>query len=302
MSSERFEAWGGKRRDALSELSSRPADRWEALLSRRIEKLDTEPPQGSKWPGHLTSVAGRHAAARLGHFADVMCWRADTLDEIAVGPRATISPGEADTLVGRSRLLAEIARFDPSLIIGPMDRNRQHWVPIGRTAYNGESPSEEYFIAPQPDQPAAVKPVRVGLYTSTMSAAGISMWRAFLGAEASMMYPLPWYTWELEIDEDVAVAEIGSATAWVEFVCAHARVSDGQVFPDWVDIARSYDAVHLTLPMIVAAQGLAFDTPHGEIPAEFWDVETTIWLKWRISGARLVEKIDSPPETSGPSV
>lgn len=113
-----------------------------------------------------------------------------------------------------------------------------------------------------------------------------------------MIYPLPWYTWELEIDKDVRVAEIGSATAWVEFVCAHARISDGLVYPDWVDIAQSFDAVHLTLRMIAAAQGLSFATRHGDIPAAFWDVETTLWLRWCFSRASLVETVESP---SGPS-
>ena len=143
---------------------------------------------------------------------------------------------------------------------------------------------------------AAVKPPRFGLYTSTVSAAGVSMWSVLLGLDDAMMYPLPQYTWELEMDRDVTVAEIRSATDWVDFVCAHACISGGLVYPDWVSIAEQWDAIHVTLPMIVAAQGFHLSTPRGVIPPAFWDVETTIWLRWCFSGARLVESVTMPRE------
>jgi hypothetical protein len=261
------------------------------LLSRRIEELDAEPLLDADWPQTVMSAGERYAAGRLGHFVSVMRRWTDAFVEIEVGPRATISPDSADALASRSRLLSEIEIFDPSLVNGPMDSAMQHWTTIGRSAYNGEPPSEERFIPPPSDQRTAVKPSGFGLYTSTASAAGVSMWRALLGPGGSMMYPLPRYTWELEIDRDVTVAEIVSATDWVEFVCAHARISDGLVFPDWIAIAQSFDAVHFTVPVIAAAQGFAFDTRYGVIPGAFWDVETTFWLRWCFAGARVIETI-----------
>ncbi len=121
------------------------------------------------------------------------------------------------------------------------------------------------------------------------------MWSVLLGLDDAMMYPLPQYTWELEMDRDVTVAEIRSATDWVDFVCAHACISGGLVYPDWVSIAEQWDAIHVTLPMIVAAQGFHLSTPRGVIPPAFWDVETTIWLRWCFSGARLVESVPTMP-------
>jgi hypothetical protein len=94
------------------------------------------------------------------------------------------------------------------------------------------------------------------------------------------------------VNRGIKVAEIVSATKWVEFVCAHARISDGLVYPDWVGIAREFDAIHVTLPAIAAAQGFHFHVPQGIIPPVFWDVETTFWLRWCFSGARLVEVVD----------
>ena len=107
-----------------------------------------------------------------------------------------------------------------------------------------------------------------------------------------MMWPQPWYTWELDVEGDIKVAEIVSATKWVEFVCSYQRVSHGLVYPDWRKVALDFDAIHVTLPTIVAAQGFHFVCPSGDvIPPAFWDVETVFWLKWCFSGAHLVESI-----------
>lgn len=161
---------------------------------------------------------------------------------------------------------------------------------------SGESqaPREEAFIAPSSarDHKPDVKPFDLGLYTSTATFAGYSMWRVLVGPDDSMLYPRPWYTWELELDRDVKVAEILSATEWVEFVCARARISGGLVYPDWARIAREVDGIHVTLPVIAAAQGFHFNTAHGVIPPAFWDVETTFWVRWCFSGSRLVEAVE----------
>jgi hypothetical protein len=119
------------------------------------------------------------------------------------------------------------------------------------------------------------------------------MWRLLLGPGGSFAYPLPRYTWKLKVERGVTVVEIGDATTWVEFVCTHARISDGRIFPNWAHIARSVDAVHLTLPAIVATQGFTFCTRYGVIPAAFWDVETTVWLRWCFTDAYLVESVSA---------
>lgn len=257
---------------------------------RRIEELDAEPKLECKQPCNVKSVE-RHAAPQIGHFAGVMSRWTDALIETEAGGHAIITPGTADALVSRSRLLAEIKRFDSSLITGPVHKERQHWTPIGRSAWNGEPPSEARFIPPQVGQPVTVKPLGFGLYTSTASVTGVSMWSTLLGPDGLFEYPLPRYTWKLKVDGGATVVEIHDATTWVEFVCTHARISDGHIFPNWTHIARSVDAVHLTLPAIVAAQGFTLYTRNGVIPAAFWDVETTIWLRWCFTDAYLVESV-----------
>ncbi len=128
------------------------------------------------------------------------------------------------------------------------------------------------------------------------------MWREYLEEyQVSTLYPLPWHVWEMKVaGDDLNVAEIVSASTWVEFVEAHALVvethplaGDDLVYPDWEKIAREFDAVHITVPTIVAAQGFYFHSQHGLIAPAFWDVETTFWLKWRFTDARLLETVDS---------
>jgi hypothetical protein len=225
----------------------------------------------------------------------------DTFMKAEAGSGALIDAFVADNLVTASVLLNDIAGYELSLIAGPLRADRQHWTAI---AQDGESanvapgcPLAARFIVPSAveGRRAAIKPWDIGLYTSTAPSEGRSMWREYLELFlGSTLYPLPWHTWEMEIDvSNIRIAEIVSATKWVSFVDTYARTSDGLVYPDWVKVAQDFDAVHVTLPAIVAAQGFYFRTQRGIIPPAFWDVDATFWLRWRFSGARLIETVDA---------
>jgi hypothetical protein len=266
------------------------------LLTRRIAKLDSVPYRGTVSQAHHSP----HARL-LAHFAWVMSDFTDTLMKAEAGRHAIIAPAVADEMVSASRLLGDIAAYEPSLVTSPLRTGRQHWVavaerdsPIGAVS---TQPRATCFRVPSAsaDDRAAVQPWAMGLYTSTATFDGVSMWREYLEPfRGSTLYPLPWNTWEMAVDADnIRVAEIVSASKWVEFVETYALTSDGLVYPDWVEIAHEFDAVHVTLPAIVAAQGFYFDSVQGLIAPAFWDVETTFWLRWCFSGARLVETVDS---------
>jgi hypothetical protein len=257
-------------------------------LARRVESLDAQPFLDWGWPRDV-GLTERCSVSRIAHFAAVMSRWTDAMVESEAGPGAVIEPAAADGLARGSHLLADIERSEPRLVSGPMDGTLQQWTPIGRAAYTGEPPSEKCFVAPRPRQRAAVKPTEAGLYTSTACVGGVSMWRALLGPGGSTAFPLPRYTWNVTPSETVAVAEITSATRWAEFVCAHPRSLGRVIYPDWFAVSKSFDAVHITLPTIAAAQGFALITRDGIIAPAFWDVETTFWVTWRISAAQLVE-------------
>jgi hypothetical protein len=273
----------------LSKPYSELLRRSDAALVRRIDELDAEPPVWQKWVGDADSEAERRIGVLLEQFIDVMSKFPGALIELDGNSDAIIGPGRADDVVGRSRLLAEIQDFAPSLVTGPMDMYRQQWITSG---WNIDPPSEQCFIAPQTDAPAAIKPVRIGLWTSTAAVGECSMWRAYLQPGSDIRGRLvPWHMWFLAIDENVKIVEITNALEWCRFVCAYPRIHEGCLYPDWVKVAQEFDAVHMTLSAIAAAQRFSFSTPHGVIPPESWDVESTFWLKWRFSGARLVEKV-----------
>jgi hypothetical protein len=230
----------------------------------------------------------------------------DSLMRIEGGRHASIDPALADEIAAVSHLLAKIDARESSLISGPLRVDRQHWVAIAERDALPDAvlvpPSAAYFsvIAEAADPIAAVQPKTMGLYTSTAISGGMSMWREYLESyrdstlyRDSMLFPLPWDTWEMQVDrEDLRIAEIVSASRWVEFVEAHVFVSDGLVYPDWEKIAREFDAIHITLPAIVAAQGFYFHTRHGLMVPAFWNVETTFWLRWCFTEARLVETVN----------
>lgn len=272
------------------------------LLSSRITELDTAPLWWQASESQKALGDGRRVCLWITHFTSVMSSHTNTFMDYETGSNAMIDPVVADEMTSNSRLVDDIASCAPSLSVGPLQANRQHWTQTGGQALlSGDilvPPSEEAFVTPALDskQKPDVKPFGLGLYTSTATSAGCSMWRALLGPNSSMLYPGPWYTWELEVERDLRVAEIVNAMKWVEFVCTYARVSNGLIYPDWERVAQEFDAVHVTLPTIVAAQGFHFDTPRGVIPPAFWDVETTLWLRWCFSGARLVESVPAMPE------
>jgi hypothetical protein len=266
------------------------------LLSRRIGELDAAP----LWQASENREVlgdGRRFCAQINRFMNVMRRYTDSFMDHEAGSGAMIDPIVADAIAASSRLLGYIAEREPWLNVGPLQVHRQHWTRTARDALpSGEiqAPHETAFTAPSlvSDHKPDVKPFGLGLYTSTAMSVGCSMWRAFLGPDSSMMWPQPWYTWVLKVERDIRVAEIASATKWVEFVCDYASVSDGFVYPDWVMVAQEFDAIHVTLPAIVAAQGFHFSTLRGVIPPAFWDVETTFWLRWCFSGAHLIERVD----------
>ena len=257
------------------------------LLKRRIAELDAAP---LRWSGQQKLSGGQLTSCSLiAHFADVMSRYTDAFMDAETGPGSTIDPVVADEITTDCRLLRRIGEYEPNLMRFAARPDRQHWTRTARHIVSpGETPApqESNFVTTCQARAyrRSVKPLDRGFYTSTATSAGCSMWRAMLGPSGSMLYPRPWVTWEMVVDEDVKVAEITSATKWVDFVCSYALARNGVVYPEWVKIAQEFDAVHVTVPAIVAGQGFHFGFWLGIIPPAFWDVETTFWLRWRFAG------------------
>ncbi|WP_455409948.1 hypothetical protein [Streptomyces hiroshimensis] len=262
------------------------------ILQRRVAQLDAAP--------DLTS--GTDAGLR--HFTSVMTgWTEPEMTALAGGP-AVLDPSEAeeaDEMADNCLLLGRLAQDQESLVRGPLDRKRQHWISTGLhelAPHRRPTPDPGRFTAPGGDcGPPSTKPFHLGLYTSTARRDGPGMWRMYLDLGSSL-HPRPWQTWELPVADPTAdVLDIGGASDWAAFVKRYPLVRGGTVCPDWAKAARDYAGVHMTLRAIVAAQGFCIPVTGGLAAAPFWDIESVLWLRWCFATPRLVETTppDSPP-------
>jgi hypothetical protein len=261
-----------------------------APLRERLTRLDRTDP----------APAGVPTRSDVEHFVDVMSTITHTQLMYAPHPSPAAhpplaSPADADGLVNGSTLLSSIEDVDPTLVSAPLKRNRQVWieakVPNSRLP-NGGGPSKRLFMSATPSSPASTKPFGTGMFTSTLLDREQSMWRAYLNAyHGPHLFPRPWKIWKLCFEPSSRVAEITSAHEWVDFVTRYALSHRGLIYPNWARVGDDYAGVHMTARAIVAAQGFRFCTRQGPTAAPYWDVESTLWLRWRVVGSALLEHV-----------
>ena len=250
-------------------------------LADRIVRLDRGPDNPALIGSHHPDVI---------HFVRVMGGVTDTGSS---QPTTSWAASQADKLVAECALLDRVERIAPEIVDGPLSVGAQFWTGTGKPSHvpPGERRlSRSHFVPVSANIAASTKPFGVGLFTSTGVSGGSSMWRAYLDRH-ELMFPLPWWTWSVAIEPDIAVYEISSAARWVELVSCWPVWHNGLRYPDWAAIAARYDAVHVTMRAIVAAQGLCFRTSSGPVAPPYWDVESTFWLRWRFASAELVERL-----------
>ncbi|MFC0842787.1 hypothetical protein ACFH04_03405 [Streptomyces noboritoensis] len=233
------------------------------------------------------------ADAGLRHFTAVMSLWTEPETAARTGGRTVVEAADADEVADGCVLLRRLSRDEPSLVRGPLDRTRQHWIGTGpHELMPSRQPTlaRTRFTTPrgEPASPST-KPFHFGLYTSTAQHNGPGMWRMYLD-QGSNLHPLPWHTWELQVtDPAAAVLEITGAAEWAAFVERYGRVHGGAVFPDWTKVADDYAGVHVTLRAILATQGFRFAVKDGLTAPPYWDIESVLWLRWCFSSVRLVE-------------
>jgi len=190
-------------------------------------------------------------------------------------------------------MLRRLGSIWPEVIGGPLQPDAQHWTDIGGSRREGPSRSRFVEVNRTTHVEISTKPFGVGMFTSTGAIGGRSMWRVYLDLErGSTLFPLPWRTWLLAIQEGGTVCEIAGAVDWVRFVSSHPLVRGSFVYPDWNAAASTYDAVHMTARAVVATQGLSFPVARWLIAPTHWDVESTLWLRWRFEAATAIETVE----------
>jgi len=238
------------------------------VLRRRVQLLDAPDRPWASSPG--TAGLIEHTTATLdAHTGDP--------DEAETAASAALDPADADDIVQHSAVLAEIGRQYPELAGGPLRRDAQQWIGTGRHT----PPDPANFLPGTTMTPPSPKPLTVGLYTSTAGPDGRSMWRTYLDLyRGSDLYPLPWNAWDLHAHAQARVREVVTAQDWARLVEDYPLTHAGQAYPDWKAVTADHDAVHLTLTAVVAIQGLPMRTAAGPTAPAFWDIESTLWLRW----------------------
>lgn len=208
-----------------------------------------------------------------------------------------LEPAAADEITAGCRLLMQIARTDADLVRGPLDQRRQQWIGTSKQSGSAAIPEltrQSFVSADAPSSArASTKPFGLGIYTSTAASDGRSMWRALLeiDTEASL-HRRPWAVWDARLDGDrTKVYEIDSAETWCDLVQAYPTRAEGLLYPDWRAIAADLDGVHMTLAAVVATQGFTFLTSAGPLAATYWDIESTLWLRWRFDSVTVREVV-----------
>jgi hypothetical protein len=137
--------------------------------------------------------------------------------------------------------------------------------------------------------PPSTKPFEVGLYTSTGVFGTFGMWWCSLELNSeSTLFPRPWKIWALEATADARVFEIATAVQWVDFVSAEPLDSEGVLSPDWGAVAARWDGIHMSAAAVAATQGIRFGAAGHVVAPPYWDVASTLWLRWSFTGQRIV--------------
>jgi hypothetical protein len=251
------------------------------LLEERVRQLDAPPYMADD--AHAYDHYLAHATRIMSSYTNT--FPANARDGLR------IDPSQADEIVSTSRLLTELSRGQQGIISGPLNRDHQHWLATGR---NSTRPAVDCFSEPIPSTVVPeIKPHDFGMYTSTSATStGLSMWRLYIDPYFhSDLYPSPWSTWRMRVDDKARILDIASARSWADFVLSYPIEYNDLLYPDWASAARHIDGVHITFSAIAATQSLRLRSERKSVATAYWDVESTFWLRWPFTEISLVETI-----------
>ena len=187
----------------------------------------------------------------------------------------------------------------------PMDREGQVWV-----SRDGSPPSEDSLVTPSGPptrwERYALKPVG-GMFTSTMIG-DISPMAATIDFGVGDFRPWygepPYAIWRMNVDESARIFEIHDPDDW-HLLCVNYPAEGnsgrhagnepdfsrdpGRLVPDWFQVARDWDAVHLSFGGYLTSEQVRVESEHGWTYHWAWDHETTLWLRWMFNGHERLE-------------
>ena len=178
----------------------------------------------------------------------------------------------------------------------PIARDRQVWV-----SKDGSPPSKDSLITPSEPPTGweryALKPGR-RLFTSTqigdvspmVAAIDFGVGDLRMGDEDP-----PYAVWRMEVDQSARIFEIHGPDDWHTLCMNYPAEGSarnepdfsrdpGKLVPDWSQVARDWDAVHLSFGGYMTSEQVRVESEHGWTYHWAWDHEATLWLRWMFNG------------------
>lgn len=104
----------------------------DATLRQRVKELDETPAFPSPWIQEVRSERETQTGQSLARFIKVMAWwDMDRMRREGLTAADALTAERADDIVCQSRLIADVGRFAPDLVLGPVDLGRQQWIKSG---------------------------------------------------------------------------------------------------------------------------------------------------------------------------
>lgn len=224
---------------------------------------------------------------------DVTVWRVDHPSAVArflaEGPRL------------RPLALAVLDQPATAGWFGPLDRRRQLLAatPAARPRMGLVTSPTEASVLVQPVVPNRppteweryAQFPHWGVYTST-EADGVSSFLVGASASAGDLGPLkpPVARYLLAVSAAARVFEVDGPDAWHRLCVSYPAPEEGGLrggltVPDFGAAARDWNAVHLTLGGLMAADQVRVGGPAGRTELQGWDAEQTVWLRPAFDGA-----------------
>lgn len=192
----------------------------------------------------------------------------------------------ADEVASRSLMLARLLELAPWMTAGPnSDECEQVWIATQRPEWQSPArsiPTRDDFVTPSTlPNDLTKRPLAFGLYTSSANTEYRGMWDTFVRQNTTdALWRRPWITWRLGIAGTPRIYNITTARDWVALVERYPYMDEKWVHADWSKIGENYAGVHISPSAVFAVEGLAVSSQYGDIAPTYWDVESTIWLRW----------------------
>jgi hypothetical protein len=174
--------------------------------------------------------------------------------------------------------------------------DRQHQIWVGRST---EAPSENRLqVDLSPFGAQTPKPKRA-FWTSTYVSGVVSPW--LLAPEGQLSGP--YCVWAVAATNAARVFEIQSRGAWSALARSYPRAQAGythtttahrpqrsaRLDPDWSDVARDWDAVHLSTGGWLTAEDVPYEVDRRTSELRGWELESTVWFRWSFSSVERME-------------